>query len=62
MGQEMVAKLLRVIRESIARVELSSVGVPDMPVLTRVLAHLWSAHDELEALASRYRSETNHTP
>jgi hypothetical protein len=54
----MVAKLLRVIRESIARVELSAVGVSEVPVLTRVLAHLWSAHDELESLASRYHAET----
>ena len=42
-------ELLAAVRASIERLTDSRIG--DERTLTRALAHLWSAHDELEMLA-----------
>ncbi len=47
MSQDVVTMMMTAIRDSIARVQTSAGAEPDR-ALTRVLAHLWSAHDELE--------------
>ncbi len=47
MSQDVVTMMMTAIRESIARVQTSAGAQPDR-AMTRVLAHLWSAHDELE--------------
>jgi len=47
MSQDVVTMMMKVIRESIAQVQTSAGEAPDR-ALTRVIAHLWSAHDELE--------------
>jgi hypothetical protein len=52
-GQDLLAKLLSGVRESIARLELSANDSYELAVLHRTLAHLWSAHDELMALSTR---------
>lgn len=52
MSQQTIAQLLQTVRESIARAESSTTQPPDR-VLQRVLAHLWSAYDELELLAAQ---------
>lgn len=49
MSDDVLAKLMRAVRESIERVRASAPDQQDRGV-TRVLAHLWSAHDELELL------------
>jgi hypothetical protein len=43
--------LMGSIRESIAEIEGSLVEHEHTRALARVLAHLWSAHDELELLS-----------
>jgi DNA-binding XRE family transcriptional regulator len=55
MGQDQLAQLLAVMRESITRIESSATSSAQLLVLQRALAHLWSAHDELEALSTRRR-------
>jgi hypothetical protein len=52
-GQDNLAKLLSVVRDSISRLESSATNTDELRVLHRALAHLWSAHDELEALSTR---------
>ncbi len=51
MGHKMTAELMRAVRESIERVQSSTAIVPEDRTLTRALAHLWSAYDELELFA-----------
>jgi hypothetical protein len=53
MSHETIAQLLKSIRESIARTESSSRQHQDERVVKRVLAHLWSAHDELELMTAQ---------
>lgn len=53
MGQDIVARLLAVVRDSITRLESSATDSWERAVLQRALAHLWSAHDELDALSTR---------
>lgn len=50
MGNDVLAKLMQAVRESIERVQSSAPQSADRGV-ARVLAHLWSAYDELELLA-----------
>jgi hypothetical protein len=47
MTQELFATMMATLHESIARVEQSVGAHPDNRALARMLAHLWSAHDEL---------------
>jgi hypothetical protein len=47
MSQDVVTMMMKLIRESIEQMQ-TSVGVEPDRALTRVLAHLWSAHDELD--------------
>lgn len=51
MSHEVTASLMQAVRESIERVQSSTAFVPDDRTLTRALAHLWSAYDELELFA-----------
>lgn len=53
MGQDILTKLLSVVRASITRIEASADDSDELATLHRALAHLWSAHDELEALSTR---------
>lgn len=53
MGQDILAKVLSVVRESIAHIESSATDTYELAVLHRALAHLWSAHDELDSLSNR---------
>ena len=53
MGQDILTKLLQVVRESIVHVRATASDSFEQAVLQRALAHLWSAHDELEALSTR---------
>jgi hypothetical protein len=53
MGQDTVTRLLAVVRASIAQLEESATESWERAVLQRALAHLWSAHDELDALSTR---------
>ncbi len=53
MSQEAIAQLLESVRESIARAVSMSGAHPDERLLKRVLAYLWSAHDELESITER---------
>ena len=50
MNEETLRRLMRCVMETIIRVQTASVGAPDARATNRVLAHLWSAHDELELL------------
>jgi hypothetical protein len=52
-GQDIVTKLLWVVRESIVHIQSTATDSYELAVLRRALAHLWSAHDELEALSTR---------
>jgi hypothetical protein len=47
MSQDTVTMMMMLIRESIDQLQTSASAAPDRAV-TRALAHLWSAHDELE--------------
>jgi hypothetical protein len=47
---------MQLVRDSIVQVESSVADHGESRALTRVLAHLWSAHDELELLSDRRRS------
>ncbi len=51
MDDDAIAELMRMVQRSIAAVEESLAQLPDERALTRILAHLWSAHDELAFLA-----------
>jgi hypothetical protein len=51
MSYAMTANLMRAVRESIERVESTTASAPDDRTLSRALAHLWSAYDELELFA-----------
>lgn len=50
MSQDVIKTMLKLIREAIAHVQTSADNEPDR-ALTRVMAHLWSAHDEVELCA-----------
>jgi hypothetical protein len=50
MGEQRWAELMRAIRNAITQCEDSEGEEMEQRVLVRVLAHLWSAHDELELL------------
>jgi hypothetical protein len=54
MHLEHVGNLMQAVRDSIVRAESSVADHGESRALTRVLAYLWSAHDELELL-SRHR-------
>ncbi|HEX8953058.1 MAG TPA: hypothetical protein VF945_14485 [Polyangia bacterium] len=49
MGRQDLHELMTALRASIAR--LAESRTADERTLTRALAHLWSAHDELELLS-----------
>ena len=51
MSYETTANLMRMLRDSIERVQSSKVSVDDNRALARALAHLWSAHDEIALFA-----------
>jgi hypothetical protein len=53
MSQESIAQLLKSVRESIQRAESSSGPHRDERIVKLVLAHLWSAYDELELIAAQ---------
>jgi hypothetical protein len=55
--QEPVRVMIGSIRETIAEVEAKVAELGAARAVTRVLAHLWSAHDELELLIAH-----RHTP
>jgi hypothetical protein len=55
MSQETIAQLIRAVKESIARAEASK-SEPSDRVMHRVLAHLWSALDELDLLSTTSRA------
>ena len=50
MNEEVLRRLMRSVMETIIRVQGSSVAAAHARATDRVLAHLWSAHDELELL------------
>lgn len=47
MSQDVVTRMMKAIRDSIAQVQTSAGDAQDRAI-TRALAHLWSAYDELE--------------
>jgi hypothetical protein len=51
MSHAVTASLMQSVRDSIERVELSLALAPEDRTLTRALAHLCSAYDELEMFA-----------
>jgi hypothetical protein len=51
MGVQRRAQLMRGIRLAIAQLEDSLVENAEERALVRALAHLWSAHDEIELLS-----------
>jgi hypothetical protein len=53
MGQDIVNWLLSAVRDAIARLETFASDPRERVMLQRALAHLWSAHDELDALSTR---------
>ena len=55
MSQKTIAEILHALRDSIARAKTStptSTMEESDPTVERVLAYLWSAHDELERLSA----------
>jgi hypothetical protein len=53
MGQDIINWLLSAVRDAIARLERFANDPRERAVLQRALAHLWSAHDELDALSTK---------
>ncbi len=48
MSHQVTATLMRTVRQSIEQIKASAAFEPDDRALTRILAHLWSAYDELD--------------
>jgi len=55
MNQETIAQLIGAVKESIARAEASK-SPPSDRAMQRVLAHLWSALDELDLLSANHQA------
>ena len=53
MDEDLLRRLMRSVMESIVHVQGSAVSAPEARAIDRVLAHLWSAHDELELLGGK---------
>jgi hypothetical protein len=51
MSHEIMASLKQMLRDSIERLQSSTVSSPNNRALTRALAHLCSAHDEMDRFA-----------
>ena len=53
MRQDIVNWLLLAVRQVITRLETFASDPRERALLQRALAHLWSAHDEIDALSTR---------
>ena len=53
MDEDLLRRLMRSVMESIVHVQGSAVSAAEARAIDRVLAHLWSAHDELELLGGK---------
>jgi hypothetical protein len=63
MGFQMIERVKQSVEESITEIESSLQRLPTHPrALTRALALLWAAHDELSAFASDASHAPNSAP